>query len=112
MTHPQRASDLGKGEKTPLFSACRVGAISSFPIYEMASSHDSRIRCVSQEQGGVSAARNKGVEHARSDWLLFLDADDWLLPANLRRMNTMLTASANVDAAFCGAATERPHKPA
>jgi glycosyltransferase involved in cell wall biosynthesis len=71
-------------------------------------SHDSRIRCVSQKQGGVSAARNKGVEHARSDWLLFLDADDWLLPAYLRRMNAVLTASANVDAAFCGAARVTP----
>jgi glycosyltransferase involved in cell wall biosynthesis len=69
---------------------------------------DARIRCVSQNQGGVSAARNKGVELARSDWVLFLDADDWLLPAYLERMHAVLESSGNVDAAFCGAARVTP----
>ncbi|WP_156907944.1 glycosyltransferase [Desulfovibrio cuneatus] len=37
---------------------------------------DSRIQCLSQENAGVSAARNLGMQHAQGPLLSFLDADD------------------------------------
>ena len=38
---------------------------------------DPRIRCMQNEQNmGVSATRNRGIELASSDWIAFLDSDD------------------------------------
>lgn len=41
---------------------------------------DNRIRVIHQENGGVSSARNRGLEEAKGDYLLFVDSDDWILP--------------------------------
>lgn len=47
---------------------------------------DSRLRLVEQENGGPSKARNTGVEAAKGKWMLFLDADDELLPGALEHL--------------------------
>ena len=41
---------------------------------------DDRIKLIRKENGGPSSARNLGVEKAKYDWILYLDADDCLLP--------------------------------
>jgi len=45
---------------------------------------DDRIRLIDQENGGPSKARNTGVKYAKGDWIVFLDADDELLPKALK----------------------------
>ena len=47
---------------------------------------DSRIRVVHQPNGGVSVARNRGLEEARGGWIVWLDADDAYVPGALRRI--------------------------
>ena len=39
---------------------------------------DSRIKVYHKENGGVSSARNLGLDEARGKWVMFVDADDWL----------------------------------
>lgn len=46
---------------------------------------DARIRLIRQEQGGVSAALNRGLQHAKGDYICRFDADDICFPHRLAR---------------------------
>jgi glycosyltransferase involved in cell wall biosynthesis len=50
---------------------------------------DPRIRLINQENAGVSAARNRGIEEVKSDLIAFLDADDEWLPDFLETINRL-----------------------
>lgn len=39
---------------------------------------DSRIRVFHKENGGVSSARNLGLDEAKGEWIAFVDSDDWV----------------------------------
>lgn len=51
---------------------------------------DSRLRIINQENQGVSVARDRGVEEARSNYIAFLDADDKWHPEYLEIMNNAI----------------------
>lgn len=39
---------------------------------------DKRVTVIHQENGGVSKARNIGIERASGNWISFIDSDDWV----------------------------------
>lgn len=41
---------------------------------------DGRIRVIDKPNGGVSSARNAGLDAARGDFVMFCDSDDWVEP--------------------------------
>ena len=45
---------------------------------------DKRIRVFHKENGGVSSARNLGIDNSTGEWVAFVDADDELLPGGLQ----------------------------
>lgn len=51
---------------------------STFDIIHSYAAKDDRIRPFCQPNGGVSGARNKALDMCQSDYVLFLDSDDWL----------------------------------
>jgi len=51
---------------------------------------DNRFIVIHKENGGVSTARNKGIEAAKGEYCCFIDSDDWLEPTYLQNfMDTM-----------------------
>lgn len=55
------------------------------PENELRDLKDKRVQIIKQEHLGVAAARNKGIEFSETDWIAFLDSDDYWLPSKLEK---------------------------
>lgn len=55
-------------------------------ICEVYAQKDDRIRVFHKENGGVSSARNLGLDNASGEWIYFVDSDDQILPGGLQTM--------------------------
>ena len=57
------------------------------------------VRLIQQKNGGASAARNTGIDAASEglDWIIFLDADDEMLPEAITSKQDFLAGSADPD---------------
>ena len=64
---------------------------------------DNRVSVIHNNNGGVSAARNVGIERANGKWICFFDADDILFPDALE--NLIRRTADDVDSVCCGYVT-------
>jgi glycosyltransferase EpsJ len=62
---------------------------------------DHRVRVFHKPNGGVSSARNLGLQKAQGDYIAFADADDWWEPGAFQALYDALI-SAGADTAGCG----------
>jgi glycosyltransferase involved in cell wall biosynthesis len=77
--------------------------------------YSGRVRCIYQENRGVSAARNRGILAAQGELLAFLDTDDVWLPQKIERQMACLerrpTAGlAHTDALYLHGDSDRTSK--
>lgn len=52
---------------------------------------DKRIKYIYKDNGGVSSARNYGLSKSVGEWIVFIDADDEMLPNNLDTLIKLVT---------------------
>jgi len=73
---------------TPELVAARYGA-------------DSRVRFFQNEANlGIIPNLNRGLNHARGEFVLWLSADDWLLPGHLERLHDVFARHPAVDVVY------------
>ena len=61
---------------------------------------DSRVRVIHKENGGVSSARNVGLEQANGEYITFIDSDDFVSESYIEELYIALE-NGNSDLAFC-----------
>lgn len=70
--------------------------------YSASTQSSIHLQYIQQQNQGPACARNRGAELATGDYLLFLDADDRLLPDALKKYRYFLSERGWCDAVFAG----------
>lgn len=62
---------------------------------------DPRVKVFHKENGGVSSARNYGLDKAEGEWIGWVDADDYISKDMYKELYEAIVTS-NADIAYCG----------
>jgi len=76
-------------------------------LHELAARSSGLIQVSMASQKGAPAARNKGIELSKGEWIQFLDADDLLLPAKIERQMDLIRAQITPPDVIAGGVTTR-----
>lgn len=60
---------------------------------------DERVKVIDQLNSGVAAARNTALDNASGEYILYVDADDWIEPDTVERLLNRM--SEDTDIVFC-----------
>ena len=69
-------------------------------LCDAAAAKDARVRVIHQKNGGLSAARNAGLDVARGAWIGFVDSDDYIAPEMYEKLYRAVQ-STGADLALC-----------
>lgn len=69
----------------------------SASICDRYSKEDSRVKVIHKENGGLSDARNTGIEKAIGEYILFIDGDDYIAPDSLIEIEKTIKKGDNPD---------------
>lgn len=62
---------------------------------------DTRVRVIHKPNGGLSSARNAGIEAAHGEYIMFVDSDDWLHPRMVELLHDDMSQN-DAEMAMCG----------
>lgn len=68
---------------------------------------DKRIRVFHQANQGVSSARNKGIQNADGDYLVFIDGDDYIADNMIETLYLDITKTPTAQVAICNYESDR-----
>lgn len=70
-------------------------------ICDVYAAQDSRIRVIHKENGGVSSARNAGIEAAGGEYIVFADSDDYAEPDYIKTLVSAREADPDAGHIWC-----------
>ncbi len=104
-----RAIETAVGQTVPAAEVIVVDDGSTDDTPEVLAGYEAPVRIVRQENGGSSAARNRGVAEATRPWIAFLDSDDVWRPDHLEQSLAAMSATdGRADLYFADALTQFP----
>lgn len=73
---------------------------------------DNRVLAIHKPNGGVSSARNLGLEKARGEWVTFIDSDDFISPTYIEGLYAPIAKGEQLDLVHGGCTNWKNGKPA
>lgn len=73
----------------------------SFRICKKYKNNDHRILLIHKDNGGLSSARNKGLEYVSSKYVVFIDSDDYIHKDMIQILYNNIHSNPNLDTVFC-----------
>jgi glycosyltransferase involved in cell wall biosynthesis len=87
-----RAIESALSQTVPPAEILVVDDGSNDDTFKIASAFRAPVKALKKANGGPASARNLGIQHAHSDWIALLDADDAWLPGKLEEQIKLISS--------------------